>query len=198
MYRVADLKPHPENYRAHPPEQIEELRASLREFGIARNLVVSADGYVLAGHGVREAASAEGIEEVPGYPLPYPHDDPRARKFLVLDNTVSRMAEDDDKTLAALLASIQQTDEQGLAGTGYDDAGLDKMIGELAAEDHFTRSESAPQAGRDDCSAWGGEKLDRGQEAIKFSVVVPSGPEQDAMIDMLNTIETMGAVVTRA
>jgi hypothetical protein len=45
------------------------------------------------------------------------------------------MAVDDEKALAALLADIQRTDGAGLQGTGWDDVALDKMIGELAAED---------------------------------------------------------------
>lgn len=34
--RYADLRPHPENYQEHPPDQIEHLKASLVEFGVVR------------------------------------------------------------------------------------------------------------------------------------------------------------------
>jgi hypothetical protein len=132
---IDSIRPHPRNYRKHPDEQLEHIRASLRQYGQYRPVVTSSDSYILCGEGVWTGCKAEGWETVEVNPMPFPHDDPRAEKLLVLDNTVSRMAVDDDKTLAALLASIQQTDEQGLSGTGYDDAGLDKMIGELAADD---------------------------------------------------------------
>lgn len=140
---IDSIRPHPRNYRKHPDEQLEHIRASLRQYGQYRPVVTSSDSYILCGEGVWTGCKAEGWETVEVNPMPFPHDDPRAEKLLVLDNEVSRLAEDDDKTLAALLASIQQTDEQGLSGTGYDDAGLDKLIGELAAED-FAAKQGPP------------------------------------------------------
>lgn len=130
LFPVAGLKPHPRNYRKHPQAQLDHLRASIRQYGVVRNCVVSADGYILAGHGVREAAELEGLAEIPGYALSVNHDDPKAEKFLVLDNEVSRLAEDDDRALAALLADIQRTD--GLDGTGWDEADLAAMLGDIA------------------------------------------------------------------
>ena len=130
---IDSIKPHPKNYRGHPPEQIEHIRASLRQYGQYRPIVVSRDGYILAGEGVWTGCKAEGFETVETVPQPFDHTDTRAEKLLVLDNEVSRAAIDDDKALATLLASIQQT--EGLEGTGWDDEGLDKLIGDLAAED---------------------------------------------------------------
>jgi hypothetical protein len=97
--------------------------------------VVSSDGYILAGEGVWTACNAEGYDTVETVPQPFGHADPRAEKLLVLDNEVSRAAVDDDNALASLLAEIQRTDAEGLQGTGWDDAALDRMVGELAAED---------------------------------------------------------------
>jgi len=130
---IDSIKPHPKNYRGHPPEQIDHIRASLRQYGQYRPIVVSRDGYILAGEGVWTGCKAEGMDVVETVPQPFDHTDTRAEKLLVLDNEVSRAAIDDDKALATLLASIQQT--EGLEGTGWDDEGLDKLIGEVAAED---------------------------------------------------------------
>ena len=130
---IDSIKPHPKNYRGHPPEQIDHIRASLRQYGQYRPIVVSRDGYILAGEGVWTGCKAEGFETVETVPQPFDHTDTRAEKLLVLDNEVSRAAIDDDKALATLLASIQQT--EGLEGTGWDDGGLDKLIGEVAAEE---------------------------------------------------------------
>ena len=132
---IDSIKPHPKNYRGHPPEQIDHIRASLRQYGQYRPIVVSSDGYILAGEGVWTACNAEGYETVETVPQPFDHTDTRAEKLLVLDNEVSRAAVDDDKALASLLAEIQRTDAEGLQGTGWDAAALDRMIGELAAED---------------------------------------------------------------
>lgn len=127
---IDSLTPHARNFRAHPDRQIAELQTSLREYGWARNVVVSSDNVILAGHGIVEAARRNGHTSVPVYRLALKGNDPKAEKFLVLENTVSRLAEDDDAQLAALLADVQRT--EGLDGTGYDDAALDAMIAEMA------------------------------------------------------------------
>lgn len=130
---ITSLSPHPRNYRAHPDQQLEHLQASLQEFGWARNVVISSDNVILAGHGIVEAARRRGETEVPVHRLNLPSTDPKAEKFMVLENEVSRLAEDDETQLAALLADVQRTD--GLEGTGWDDGALDALIGELAKQD---------------------------------------------------------------
>ena len=55
----------PRNARLHGPEQIEQIRASLREFGWTMPVLVRESGMLIAGHGRLEAAKLEGITEVP-------------------------------------------------------------------------------------------------------------------------------------
>lgn len=193
---ITSLSPHSRNYRSHPEAQLAHLQASLQEFGWARNVVISSDNVILAGHGIVEAARRRGETEVPVHRLNLPSTDPKAEKFMVLENEVSRLAEDDETQLAALLADVQRTD--GLDGTGWDDGGLDALIGEMAAENYFTRDpESAPRIPKNDSSAWGGAKLAPGQSSIKYSVLVPDSDEADNIIECLNKAESLGAVVTR-
>ena len=130
---IDSLTLNPRNSRGPPSEQIDHIRASLRQPCQYRPIVVSRYVYMLAGEGVWTGCKAEGFETVETVPQPFDHTDTRAEKLLVLDNEVSRAAIDDDKALATLLASIQQT--EGWEGTGWDDGGLDKLIGDLAAED---------------------------------------------------------------
>jgi hypothetical protein len=131
---IDSISPHPRNYRGHPAEQIEQIRASVLQFGQYREVVTSSDSVILCGHGVWEALKAEGHETVETHPMDFTHDDPRAEKLLIADNELSKLAIDDEKALAALLADIQRQ-EGGLQGTGYDDRRLDAMIAEMAAED---------------------------------------------------------------
>ena len=56
LIELALLKPHPDNYHAHPDDQVEELAASLRQHGFYRTVVVARDLTILAGHGIVEAA----------------------------------------------------------------------------------------------------------------------------------------------
>ena len=123
---LSELTPHPRNYRSHNQRQLTELQVSLRQYGWARNVVVASDKVILAGHGIVEAARLNGLKTAPCEVLKIPSTDPKAEKFLALENTVSRLAEDDDTQLAALLADVQRT--EGLDGTGYSDADLDALI----------------------------------------------------------------------
>ena len=156
---IDSLTPHPRNYRGHPDAQVAEIGKSLDAYGQYKPVVVSSDGVILAGHGVWTARKAQGATDIATVRMGFTADDPRAEKLMVADNELSRMAVDDDRALAALLADIQRTD--GLEGTGWDDGGLDALIGEMAASDYVkqhgpidhTPKDAADQAGAG--SAWG-------------------------------------------
>lgn len=114
---IGALKPHPENYRKHPEEQIKHIIASIKEHGIYRDIVVSRDDYILAGHGVTEALKIIGVKDVPVIRVNCDHDSPQAKKIIVGDNHISNLAETDTEALKQLLHGIDDTDE--LLGTGF-------------------------------------------------------------------------------
>src|SRR5258707_279190 len=96
---VADLKPHPQNYREHPDDELEHIVESIRANGFYRNVVVARDNTLLAGHGVVQAAKKLGKTEIPVLRLDLDPDDPKALKVLVGDNEIARMAMVDDRAL---------------------------------------------------------------------------------------------------
>jgi 23S rRNA maturation-related 3'-5' exoribonuclease YhaM len=57
---IDSIKPHPRNYRGHPSTQVDAIRHSLDQFGQYRDVVVSSDGCIIAGHGVWLWQKAEG------------------------------------------------------------------------------------------------------------------------------------------
>ena len=63
--RIDELIPYENNAKIHGPEQIEQLRRSLREFGFVSPVLIDEDKNLIAGHGRVEAARAEGMTEVP-------------------------------------------------------------------------------------------------------------------------------------
>lgn len=119
---VDTLRPHPRNYRAHPPEQLDHIAASLAEHGFYRNVVVARDGTILAGHGVVEAVRRAGRKRVPVIRLDLDPQDPRAMRVLTSDNEISNLAAVDDRALTDLLRELAQEGVHGLAGTGFDAA----------------------------------------------------------------------------
>jgi ParB-like chromosome segregation protein Spo0J len=104
---IADLKPHPKNYRAHPPDQLAHIAQSIREHGVYRNIVIARDGTVLAGHGVLEALKQLESTHATVVRLDIGPDDPRAIKVLTGDNEIGRLAEIDDRVLSELLSGLK-------------------------------------------------------------------------------------------
>lgn len=120
MTPLDQLKPHPRNYRDHPDDQIEHLKASLLEFGWYRNVVTARDLTILAGHGIVRAAQSLAMTDGPVVTLDLDPLEPRALKILALDNTSSRLARDDERALAVILREIADLPEVELIGTGFD------------------------------------------------------------------------------
>src|SRR5204862_7691195 len=62
---TASVKPDPRNARTHPKRQVDQIIASIREFGFTNPILVDPEGVVIAGHGRLLAAKAMGLAEVP-------------------------------------------------------------------------------------------------------------------------------------
>ena len=125
---IDSLRPHPRNYKKHPEDQLAHIRASLRDNGWYRNIVIAQEGTILAGHGVWEAAKLEGLTEAPVFRLPLDPNDPRALKVMTGDNELGKFAETDDRALTELLKEIKDADIDGLMGTGFEDAALAALV----------------------------------------------------------------------
>lgn len=117
---IGALRAHPRNYRGHPESQRAHIRASLREHGFYRNIVVAEDLTILAGHGVWLAAKEEGLAEVPVIRLPVHPDSAAATRVLVGDNEIATGADMDDRMLVELLKTVRDSEGiEALLGTGF-------------------------------------------------------------------------------
>lgn len=61
---LASLVPLEKNAKVHTPEQLDQLRASIRQFGF-RDPIGVCGNVIVEGHGRWQAAQAEGLTEVP-------------------------------------------------------------------------------------------------------------------------------------
>ena len=143
----ATLKPHPRNYHTHPPGQLEHIRASLRDSGHYRNVVVSSDGYILAGHGVVEATLLEELPTVPIYLVPHTHDSPEAIRIVVGDNEMARLAMSSDVELAKLLEELSEIGPGELLGTGFDEASLAELGAFISRPDEGVEADEVTSPG---------------------------------------------------
>ena len=62
---INSLLPYARNARTHSPEQVQQIAASIREFGFTVPVLVDTAGTLIAGHGRVLAAQSLGITEVP-------------------------------------------------------------------------------------------------------------------------------------
>lgn len=110
MAPVADIKPYGRNAKIHGPEQIGRLRESLRRFGFVRPLLVDRELRLIAGHGMLEAARAEGMDQVPCVQVEGLTDAQR-RAYVHADNRLAELAAWDE---AALALEVPELEELGI------------------------------------------------------------------------------------
>lgn len=139
---IADLQAHPQNYRAHPPEQVSAIKASLTRLGQFRAVVVNTEDTILAGHGVVQAAQELGWTEITVHV--FEGDEAEQRLVMVADNELSRKAEDDERDLMSLLREINE-DFGDLRGTGWDEREMQERLDALAGEDFDAEAVDFPE-----------------------------------------------------
>ncbi len=109
------FRPHPENPRGHPPDQVALLAERLKKFGWYKNVVARSDGTLLAGHGMIQAAESLGMETAPV--VLYDGDDMDAVELMVGDNHASDLAVDDTAKLVELQELLlAETGSMGTTG----------------------------------------------------------------------------------
>lgn len=144
---ISDLRPHPENARRHPPEQLDALWRIFQAHGQVTPIVLWPGGpdergialakdTILKGHGWIQMLQAHGQADarVTYYRGPAP------TAYMLADNRSGELSFDDKSLLADLLQSLD-TGAIDMAATGYRDEdiaalmhGLDENRNQEAAE----------------------------------------------------------------
>lgn len=106
---LTDLKPDPRNARTHPKRQIDQLQASMREFGFTNPILADPEGGIIAGHGRLIAARALGMTEVPVIELSG-LTDAQKRALRLADNKIALNAGWDLEILQLELAELSAID----------------------------------------------------------------------------------------
>jgi len=123
--KINELKPHPKNPRVHPDSAIDKLVRSIKEYGWTNPVLVSADGYVLAGHARLKAAEKAGISEVPVIYLPL--EGAKAEAYLIADNRLQDETDWDYEKLKDLLQELD-TGELDPELTGFDMGEIEDLM----------------------------------------------------------------------
>jgi ParB-like chromosome segregation protein Spo0J len=126
MIAIADLKPYDRNARTHSDAQIDQIVASLREFGWTNPILTDGIGGVIAGHARLEAAKRLGLTDVPCIDLSG-LSEAQKRAYILADNKLALNAGWDEKLLALEFGDLKALDFN-LDLTGFDAAEIRDFI----------------------------------------------------------------------
>src|SRR4051812_8662528 len=99
MVALSKLRPAARNARTHSKQQIGQIAASMKQFGVINPVIIDDRGIIAAGHGRVEAAKRLGLKVIPVIRL----NDLSAsevRAYMLADNKLAQNAGWDREVLA--------------------------------------------------------------------------------------------------
>lgn len=122
---VGQLTPYKNNAKLHPQEQIDQIKASINEFGMVDPIAVWGENNIIVeGHGRLLACQQLGIETVPIIRLDNLTEDQR-KAYTVAHNQLTMNSGFDNNMLAVELESI----DLDMSAFGFDEFALDQNFG---------------------------------------------------------------------
>lgn len=106
MLDAGKLIPYARNSRTHSDDQVQQIAASIREFGFTNPILISETDDIIAGHGRLLAAQLLKIKKVPCIRLGYLTEAQR-KAYVIADNKLALNAGWDDELLRLELSSLQ-------------------------------------------------------------------------------------------
>ena len=119
---TGDLEPYAKNSRTHSERQVEQIAASIKEFGFTQPVLVDGKNGIIAGHGRVMAAKSIGMGQVPTIELAG-LSDAHKRAYVIADNKLTLNGGWDESVLADELKALG-SEGFDLSLTGFDDLDL--------------------------------------------------------------------------
>ena len=113
---IEDIKPYEKNAKIHTEEQIEQIKKSIKEFGMNDPIGIWRDNIIIEGHGRLMACKELGMEEVPVIRLDNLTDDQRKAYTLIHNQTTMNTGFDLD-----ILNEELENIELDMSLFGFDD-----------------------------------------------------------------------------
>ena len=132
LVELDKLVPYVNNARTHSPEQINKLRASLREFGFINHVIIDKDYGIIAGHGRVIAAREEGIEKIPCVFADH-LTEARKKAYIIADNRMALDAGWDEELLRVEIEALQ-AEAFDVSLTGFDEKEITDLFKDTQAE----------------------------------------------------------------
>lgn len=116
-YKIEDIKPYKNNAKIHTPEQIEQIKKSIEEFGMNDPIAIwGKDNIIVEGHGRLEALKQLGYKEVECIRLDHLTDEER-KAYTLAHNKLTMNTDFDFEILESELADIEDID---MSDFGFD------------------------------------------------------------------------------
>lgn len=160
--KVNDLIPYINNSRTHSEEQVNQIVASINEFGFTNPLLIDEKDNIIAGHGRLLASKKLKMEEVPCIVLSG-LTEAQKKAYIIADNKMALNAGWDDELLKIELENLKELDFD-LELTGFDVDELDDIFQaeekqEIVEDDFDIEPPEEPKAKLGDIYQLGNHRL---------------------------------------
>lgn len=157
---LRELVPFARNARTHSERQIDQIAASMREWGWTNPVLVDEQGTIIAGHGRVEAARKLGLAEAPVM-VAAGWSEAKKRAYVIADNQLALNAGWNEEMLAAELSDLQSL-AVDLDLIGFDANELSRLLGsgeQVEGEDDVPNVPETPVSRPGDLWLLGGHRL---------------------------------------
>lgn len=111
---IDSIRPYDKNAKKHPKKQVEQVAASIKEFGFNQPIVVDKEGVIIVGHGRYEAAKALKLATVPVLEVDLTPE--QANAYRLADNKLNESEWD----MTLVIEELKGLSEPMLELTGFD------------------------------------------------------------------------------
>lgn len=120
------LKRYEGNVRTHSSQQIQQIVASIDEFGFTNPIIIDEDNVIIAGHGRREAAAIMDMNTVPCIRISNLSEEQK-KALRIADNQLALNAGWDNEMLATELRSLRDANFE-IEIIGFDESALHDLL----------------------------------------------------------------------
>ena len=137
--KVNELIPYINNSRTHSEEQVNQIVASINEFGFTNPILIDEKDNIIAGHGRLLASKKLKMEEVPCIVLSG-LTEAQKKAYIIADNKMALNAGWDEELLKIELENLKELDFD-LELTGFNVDELDDILGKNEEEKEIIEDE---------------------------------------------------------
>lgn len=110
------ITPYAKNAKKHPKKQVEQVAASIKEFGMNQPIVVDKQGVIIVGHGRHEALKHLGWEVKDEYIKIVDLTEEQAKSYRLADNKLNESEWDTN----LVIEELKELSDEMLDLTGFD------------------------------------------------------------------------------